>query len=165
MALHLIDDLKRFEGFRGKVYRCPGGRLTVGFGRNLEDNGVCVREAELLLLFDVAKVIEQLDTSMSYWRDFSAVVQCVLVQMGFQLGVGGLLGFRKFLGALRAGDLVQARAEMLNSLWARQTPRRAEYLSNLLVHNSSESDTLVWEDSIDELLFIVHRLKRMTLVK
>ena len=28
------------EGLRLGVYRCPAGKLTIGFGRNLEDKGI-----------------------------------------------------------------------------------------------------------------------------
>jgi len=32
--------LKRHEGLRLKPYRCPGGMWTIGYGRNLVDNGL-----------------------------------------------------------------------------------------------------------------------------
>lgn len=56
--------------------------------------------------------------------------QEVLVEMAFQLGGPRLNGFRKLRAALESGHWVQAEAEMLDSIWARdQTPRRARELA------------------------------------
>ena len=46
--------------------------------------------------------------------------------MGFQLGIGGLLGFRKMWAALERSDYAQAAEEALDSRWAEQTPNRAQ---------------------------------------
>ena len=40
---------KRFEGLRLKPYLCPAGKLTIGYGYNLEDNGITEEIAVLLL--------------------------------------------------------------------------------------------------------------------
>ena len=53
----------------------------------------------------------------------------VLVDMAFNMGVGGLLNFRKMLAAIDQGDFGVAADEMLNSQWARQVGKRAEHLA------------------------------------
>jgi lysozyme len=49
--------------------------------------------------------------------------------MTFQLGVGGVSKFKKFLGHLSTSTYHLASDEMLDSRWAKQTPHRAEKLS------------------------------------
>ena len=49
--------------------------------------------------------------------------------MAFQLGIDGLLKFKNTLNLIEAGDYETASKEMLNSLWAKQTPERAKRLS------------------------------------
>ena len=81
--------------------------------------------------------------------------------MVYQLGKYGVLKFKNFLKALDEGDLSRASEEMLDSLWARQTPNRAKDLSSII----SELDNGVWEmgwnlkpppDKIDKaILFLI----------
>jgi len=49
--------------------------------------------------------------------------------MAFQMGVGGLLQFKRTLGSIEDGQYGEAAVEMLDSLWAQQTPERAKRLS------------------------------------
>ena len=56
----------------------------------------------------------------------------VIVEMVFQLGVGGVQKFKKMWEALRNGDYQEASVQMLDSRWAKQTPKRAESLSNTM---------------------------------
>ena len=57
------------------------------------------------------------------------------MNMAYQMGVPGLLRFKKMLSALEAGDWKTAEKEALDSLWARQTPRRAREVASLLLSN------------------------------
>lgn len=67
-----------------------------------------------------------LDKSIPWWRNLSDERQDVLVQMAYQMGTDGLLGFHDTLNALQAGDFKAAADHMRNSAWAkRQTPARA----------------------------------------
>lgn len=47
--MKLIDELKRDEGLRLQSYRCIKGKLTWGYGRNLDDVGLNKAEVEALL--------------------------------------------------------------------------------------------------------------------
>lgn len=59
----LLDKLKEFEGLRLEAYRCPGGKLTIGYGHTggdvREGDRISQYWAEELLKADVAKVAEQ----------------------------------------------------------------------------------------------------------
>ena len=59
-------------------------------------------------------------------------VKEVLIEMVFQLGVGGVSKFKKFLANLSTKTYHLAADEMLDSRWAKQTPMRAENLSYII---------------------------------
>lgn len=52
-----------------------------------------------------------------------------LLNMAFQMGVDGLLGFKNTLELIRTGSYEKAAEGMLSSLWAKQTPARAKRLA------------------------------------
>jgi len=58
----------------------------------------------------------------------------VLVEMVFQMGVAGVAEFKNFLAAIRSRDWDTAANEMLDSKWAKQTPERANALSEIFRH-------------------------------
>ena len=58
--------------------------------------------------------------------------KCVLIEMVFQLGIGGVSKFKNMWKALGKGDYQTASEEMLDSRWAKQTPSRAEGLSEIM---------------------------------
>ena len=41
--------LKKFEGFRLKPYKCPAGKWTIGYGRNLEAKGLTYDEVKHII--------------------------------------------------------------------------------------------------------------------
>jgi len=58
--------------------------------------------------------------------------KCVLIEMVFQLGVGGVSKFKKMWSALQEQDYNKASIEMLDSRWAKQTPSRANSLASIM---------------------------------
>ena len=58
--------------------------------------------------------------------------QDALIEMGFQMGVEGLLRFERMWQAIEAGDFETAYSEALDSRWAKQTPKRAIAVAKLL---------------------------------
>ncbi len=141
------------EGVLLHLYRCPAGKLTIGIGRNVEDNpltseeekvcgdykhGITRNAAFYLCSNDVKKVFEKLDNEFPWWRELSDNRQWVLVSMCFQLGILGLKRFKKMLIALREGDYVKASAECLDSNFARQCPKRAKRNADCLRYGTWE---------------------------
>lgn len=133
-----LDDMRRElirdEGMKLKPYRCTAGALTIGVGRNLDDVGISKEEAMYLLDSDIKRVCEELDRTFPWWRSMSANRQRALVNMGFNLGLSGLKGFRKALAALEAGDYGRAADEFWNSRWAGQVGQRATRLCETMRH-------------------------------
>lgn len=122
-----IEQIKLHEGLRLKPYKCSEGYLTIGYGRNLETNGISEDEAEEMLLNDVAKVESKLEKAGLL--NANDARKAVLINMAFQLGFGGLSKFKNFIAAYQNGEYYRASEEMLDSLWAKQTPGRAKELA------------------------------------
>lgn len=120
----LIDELKNAEGFEGFVYEDTLGFATIGYGTKLP---LSKEEAELLLYKRVNDKYRELEIKL----DFQVCEEAkeILLNMSYQLGVEGVLKFKKMLKALEQKDYKTANYEMLNSLWAKQTPNRAKKLA------------------------------------
>ncbi|MCR4300779.1 MAG: hypothetical protein NUV51_04140, partial [Sulfuricaulis sp.] len=73
--------------------------------------------------------VSELTKRIPWFADLDPVRQGVLLNMSFQLGVDGLLGFKNTLLCVKVGDYERAADGMLQSLWASQTPARAKRLS------------------------------------
>lgn len=129
LAQAVIPSLMQDEGFRATPYRCPAGRLTIGYGTNL-DAGLDADEAIWLLEYRVARVVRQCLDAWPWFAALAPVRQGVLVQMAYQMGFAGVQGFRRMLAALATGDYDRAAAEMRASQWARtDSPGRARRLA------------------------------------
>jgi lysozyme len=127
----LLERLKRKEGFERYVYSCPAGKLTVGFGRNLEDVGLTEEEASYLLENDMLRAFNGVRRSISWFDRLDGVRQACLVEMAFNLGLTGLLRFHNTLAALARGHWDEAAIEALDSKWARQVGKRAEEIAEM----------------------------------
>lgn len=125
--------LKHHEKYERFVYRCPAGKLTVGYGRNLEDRGLSEEEADYLLANDVLEAIGHLRTE-SYWLDLNDARQAVLIDMVVNLGWGGFSRFKKLRAALAAGDYTEAAAQMVDSAWYGQVGNRSKRLVGMMTH-------------------------------
>jgi len=125
--------LVRHEGLRLKPYRCTAGKLTIGIGRNLDDRGISQKEAYAMLERDIVDCEQWLiDEIPEVYNKLDEVRQSVLLNMCFNLGIGGLLEFNNTLAYIAAGDWERAANGMLASKWAKQVGRRAIELSELM---------------------------------
>lgn len=127
----LVNQLERHEGLRLKPYRDTVGKLTIGFGRNLEDAGISRSEAAAMLENDIDQVVAELE-NMPLFLSLDPVRKVVLANMTYNLGLTRFLGFRKMLAALAERDYEEAARQMLESKWARQVGVRAVELSEIM---------------------------------
>lgn len=123
--------IKLNEGCKLKPYRCTEGKLTIGYGRNLEGKGLSQYEAEVLLALDLEECIKDL-RALEFWSSLNEARQAVLIDMRFQLGKAGLMGFKNMLDALKWGDYDKAADELMDSRYAKQTPNRAARNSDIM---------------------------------
>ena len=127
---------KTFEGLRLKPYRCTAGKLTIGYGRNLDDVGISQAEADMLFERDFAMAESEVKRlCKEFGIDVDSLIEqrfYVLTDMMFNLGYTRLSKFKKFLYALKTGSYEAAANEMLDSNWAKQVGNRAIKLSTLM---------------------------------
>lgn len=109
------------------------GNLTIGVGHNLSAKGLSPAIRQLLLEEDIQDVEDALDERLPWWRSLSDNRQMVLADMCFNMGIGGLLGFPKFLAAMHAENWSEAILQLKNSLWASQVKQRATDIENLIL--------------------------------
>lgn len=134
----LLADLKRDEGTgpmhagRHLVYSDTRGKLTIGYGHNLSDKGITAAQAERLLHDDVTEVVTALEQRFPWWTHLNEIRQRVLVEMAFNLGLMGLLGFQNTLAAIERGEYQIAAEQLLDSLWAKQVGSRATRLAEMM---------------------------------
>lgn len=128
----MVRQLRLHEGERLKPYRDTVGKLTIGIGRNLDDRGISSGESAYLLANDIQGVEIEVQRSLPWVARLDEVRQRVLVDMAFNMGIVGLLNFKRTLAAIEAGQYQQAATMMLDSKWAKQVGQRAERLSRMM---------------------------------
>jgi lysozyme len=130
--INIRDMLIKHEGLRKFVYRDSVNKLTIGVGRNLEDRGITEDEAMFMLKNDIEDFTKQLSDRLFWFDTAPEEVQIVLIDMAFNMGVGGLLTFTQTLEHLKNENYELASKSMLDSQWARQVGNRAIELSNII---------------------------------
>jgi lysozyme len=130
--VQLKIDLERDEGLRTALYNDTVGKATIGIGRNLDDVGISPAEARMLLENDISRVVKDLNNHLPWWTGLSEPRRRALANMAFNLGIGGLLGFKRMLEAMRQGAFHEAAEHALDSKWARQVGQRAGRISTLI---------------------------------
>lgn len=143
-----VQRLAFHEGCVLYPYKDHLGYWTIGIGRCYEKNpitadeekvigkcwkqGITKNGAYYLLRNDIKRTEKELEKKIPFWKQLDNERQYALLDMGFQLGVGGVLKFKKMLSALGVGNYREAKAQCLDSNYAKQTPKRAERIANCL---------------------------------
>ena len=128
----LIKQIKHHEGYRSRVYKCTEGYDTIGYGFAIKDLVVSEEVCEMILLEKLEFLEKSIKNRFSWYDESPQVIKEVIMNMCYQLGITGVSKFRKAISALQEGDWNEAADEMLDSLWARQTPNRAKELSDIV---------------------------------
>ncbi len=134
----IIPILNFEEGYREKPYRDTLGYPTVAGGIKIGPKGAALSNYTFTVPRRVGDVwkevfVENTITEMQLRPVIiSALKSCndprrdVLISMAYQMGVPGLAGFKNTLAMISQGNFDGASRGMLNSLWAKQTPERAQ---------------------------------------
>lgn len=130
--MNVVDLIKAHEGYRKHPYYCTGNKLTVGYGRNLQDVGIDQAEAEFLLQRDIDKAEASLGVER-YWGALDSVRKAVLIDMVFNLGWAGFSKFKKLRAALESRDYAEAARQMEDSQWFKQVGSRARRLQAMML--------------------------------
>ena len=125
----ITEQLKRDEGLRLRAYKDAVGKVTVGYGRNLDDKGLSREEAEYLLANDINEVKIAVAQALPWCSSLDDARLGVLLNMAFNMGVPGLLQFKNTLALIKGGNYDAAADAMLDSHWAQQVGPRAQRLA------------------------------------
>jgi len=134
----LGNDVREWEGFRGKAYADPvkGWEVpTIGYGTTRYNDGRRVSRGDTIDEARArAKMERHLDRAYKDARGFlpdfderPEPVRRALVDMTYNMGRHGVSKFEKALGSLREGDYGRAADHMADSKWFKQTGRRARH--------------------------------------
>lgn len=127
----LKHELKRDEGIRNKPYYDTAGKLSIGIGRNLTDNGISDGEIDLLLKNDINRTIFELQR-FNWFTYLSPNRRRGVINMCFNLGLTRFKKFKKMIKALEVGNFDRAALEVLDSKAARQLPERYGRIANAI---------------------------------
>ena len=129
MNSKIIEQLRRDEGEVLTAYTDTLGFITIGVGRLIDrrkGGGISAQESAYLLNNDIARVDAELRSKLTWYGQLDEVRQAAMLNMGFQLGVAGLMGFTRSLACIRDGRFAEAETHLRASKWAQQTPARAK---------------------------------------
>ena len=133
---NLKESLKKHEGYEPRVYKCPNGFDTIGYGFAIKDLFMDEEIANLILDKKIRGILARIEGDEnwdSWFFDKPEPVQDVLVNMIFQIGFSGVKKFKKTIKYIREDKLLLAGEEMLDSKWARSdSPNRAKELSDII---------------------------------
>jgi len=131
ISSELLAQLKKHEGFRSKPYLCTAGKLTIGYGRNLDDVGIDQSEADSLLRNDIYAAIRELD-KYPWAAELDQVRFDAMTNFMFNIGAGTFAKFKKMIAAMEAKDYGRASMELLDSRYAKQVGQRALDVSYMI---------------------------------
>jgi len=134
MINKLKQQLRKHEGLRLKPYRCTAGKLTIGYGRNIESNGISKQEAEIMLDNDIQICLQDMQTLFTNFDNLPIDIQVVILNMRYNMGATGIRAFKNMITAIEKQDWKNMAKNMKNSKWYEQVGNRAKELV-LIVEN------------------------------
>ena len=130
----LAKNIRANEGFRDYVYNDQLKNPTIGYGHLITTTDVFLRNKKyskeiLVNIFykDLRKSISDFKKNYNY-KNMPNYVQEIIIEMIFQLGINGVLKFKKFNLHIKKKHYYIAAFEMMKSRWYNQTPNRANKL-------------------------------------
>ena len=128
------------EGFSNVVYKDQLGYLTIGYGHLIKKEDMFLSKKKyskkiLLKTFNQDLNIAITDFRNKYpHKNQPLNIKEVIIEMIFQLGIKGVLKFKKFNNNIKKKEYHLAAFEMINSKWYLQTPQRVEKLIKILLY-------------------------------
>lgn len=121
----LYTSIINHEGFASQPISDSKKSQTIGYGHSLTFSKITPTAAKLILDDDVYDRMKELIIAWPTFLNCDGPRQRVLLEMAYQLGVSGLMEFKKMLHAVAIKDYKTAKLEILNSRLANETPTRA----------------------------------------
>ena len=125
-AQTLVEALIRDEGLVLRMYKDSVGVSSIGVGHNLEAKPITPHAAYVILADDVADAEQAVLRALPWSRNLDGPRFEALVNLAFNLGIGGLLDFKKALAAIERADWPTMARELIDSKWYTQVGARAD---------------------------------------
>lgn len=119
------------EGMKLSPYQCSEGHQTIGIGHLLSGD-IGLDAALAIFAHDLTKAENGARGIFPEFDSFSTPRQLALINLTFNLGAAGLRAFKKFVAAMKAANFSLAAAEILNSKYAAQVPKRAARIAAMI---------------------------------
>jgi lysozyme len=130
--IKLENHIKESEGYRQFLYKCPAGKLTIGYGFNVEDEGLSIEESDAVLDVKIENRKKELRTFYPQFDLLDDARQFVLIDMCYNMGITRLGKFFKMWIAIKLGNFRLASEEMKNSEYHKQIGDRADKLEKIM---------------------------------
>ncbi len=137
----LKNRIKKNEGFSIYPYKDQLGFLTIGFGhlilsheKRLIKKKLTKKELEKIFNKDFDKAQKNFNQHLKSITSNKKEAE-LLIEMIFQIGIRGVLKFKKLLYHVKKGNKYLTCFEMMNSLWYKQTPDRVRVLVGEFLKN------------------------------
>lgn len=130
--VRLRELLVKHEGLRLRAYKDTADRITIGYGRCLETEGISLLEARFLLANDIERVLKECVDELPWYKSLNLPRQDVIASMAYNMGTRGVKGFKDMIEAIQNGRYEQAAEAMLASRWALQVGLRANELAQMM---------------------------------
>ena len=129
------EEIKACEGYVNKIYKCSEGFDTIFYGHKITpdddyEHGVEYPKemGEKVFEKDFQRTLDAAERLIAT-RPVNHIAKQVIINMVYQIGEGGVSKFKQMWKALDREDYGEASFQMLDSLWAKQTPNRANKLA------------------------------------
>ena len=129
------EEIKACEGYVNKIYKCSEGFDTIFYGHKVLPEDTYEHDVEYpkeigeeVFEKDFQRTLDAAERLIAD-RPINNTAKEVIINMVYQIGEGGVSKFKQMWKALDNEDYGEASFQMLDSLWAKQTPNRANKLS------------------------------------
>ena len=127
--MNLIESIKKHEGYVGVVYKDSLGIDTIGYGFAIKDLELDADVCDIILERKLKDLEHRIKLKFDWYKYMPQEIKDIVTEMCYQLGVTGFSKFKKTISYMQDKKWAEASEEMLDSLWAKQTPNRAKALS------------------------------------
>ena len=129
------EEIKLCEGYVNKIYKCSEGFDTIFYGHKVLPEDTYEHDVEYpkeigeeVFEKDFQRTLDAAERLIAD-RPINNTAKEVIINMVYQIGEGGVSKFKNMWKSLDREDYGEASFQMLDSLWAKQTPNRANKLS------------------------------------
>ena len=135
ISQNLVNQLIEDEAEMLFPYEDSVGKISIGIGHNLDDNGITKEISRALFDNDIKNTYNDLLRAFPWFEKLSIIRASVMLNMCFNMGLQRFSSFKKTLNFIEYGQYEEAAIEMLDSKWAIQVGNRAVRLSEQMRSN------------------------------